>query len=81
MKEFENIKCETKREFIRRFVYTSAEALEILEISRARLSRMIKDGKLIPVKKSGATSLFLLNDLLEKKRELIKLRKKYGPWE
>lgn len=81
MIEFENIALEAKREFIRRFVYTSAEALEILEISRARMSRMIKDGKLTPLKKSGATHLFLLDDLVDKKNELIASRRKYRPWE
>lgn len=81
MKEFENMKLETKREFIRKYVYTSAEALELLEISRPRMSKMIKDGKLYPVKKLRSTSLFLLDDLLEKKGELVKLRKIYRPWE
>ncbi|KQU25969.1 hypothetical protein ASG61_16735 [Bacillus sp. Leaf75] len=81
MKEFEHIKLETKREFIRKYVYTSAEALELLEISRPRLSTMIKDGKLNPIKKSGAISLFLLDDLLEKKKELIKLRKQFRPYD
>ncbi|WP_394547563.1 DNA-binding protein [Priestia aryabhattai] len=81
MKEFEHIKLETKREFIRKYVYTSAEALELLEISRPRMSKMIKDGKLYPVKKLGSTSLFLLDDLLKKKEEMIALRKKFRPWE
>ncbi|MED3945334.1 helix-turn-helix domain-containing protein [Priestia aryabhattai] len=81
MKEFEYIKPELKRKFIRECVLTSAETLELLEISRPRLSKMIKDGKIEPAKKSGATSLFLKDDLLKKKEELIKLRKKYGPWE
>ncbi|WP_374148408.1 DNA-binding protein [Priestia megaterium] len=81
MKEFENMKLETKREFIRKYVYTSAETLELLEISRPRMSKMIKDGKLNPIKKSGAISLFLLDDLLEKKKELIKLRKQFRPYD
>ncbi|WP_341284696.1 helix-turn-helix domain-containing protein [Priestia megaterium] len=81
MKEFEYIKPELKRKFIRECVLTSPEAIELLEISRPRLSAMIKDGKLTPAKKSGATSLFLKDDLLQKKEELITLRKKYRPWE
>lgn len=75
------MKAEIKREFIRKYVYTSAETLELLEISRPRMSKMIKDGKLYPVKKLGSTSLFLLDDLLKKKEELIKLRRQYRPWE
>lgn len=80
MKEFEYIKPELKRKFIRECVLTSPETIELLEISRPRLSKMIKDGKIDPVKKSGAISLFLKDDVLQKKEELIKLRKKYGPW-
>jgi len=81
MIEFEHMKLETKREFIRKFVYTSAEAITFLEITRPRLSQMIRDGKLYPIKKSGSTSLFLLDDLLKKKAELVKFRRKYRPWE
>ncbi|PAK47603.1 helix-turn-helix domain-containing protein [Priestia megaterium] len=81
MKEFEYIKPELKRKFIRECVLTSPEAIELLEISRPRLSKMIKDGKIEPVKKSGAISLFLKDDLVEKKKELIKLREKYGPFD
>ncbi|MFB4325692.1 DNA-binding protein [Priestia sp. BR_2] len=81
MKEFEHIKLETKREFIRKYVYTSAEALAFLEITRPRLSQLIRDGKIKPVKKLGSTSLFLLDDLLKKKEEMKLLRKKYRPWE
>ncbi|MHC5529509.1 helix-turn-helix domain-containing protein [Priestia megaterium] len=81
MKEFEYIKPELKRKFIRECALTSPEALELLEISRPRLSQMIRDGKIEPVKKLGAVSLFLKDDLLQKKEELILLRKKYRPWE
>lgn len=81
MKEFEYIKPELKRKFIRECVLTSPEAIELLEISRPRLSKMIKDGKIEPVKKSGAMSLFLLDDVLLKKEELIKLRRQFRPWE
>jgi len=80
MKEFEYIKPELKRRFIRECVLTSPEAIELLEISRPRLSKMIKDGKIDPVKKLGSTSLFLLDDLVKKKKELVMLRKKYGPY-
>jgi hypothetical protein len=43
---------------------------------------MIKDGKIDLLKRSGAISLFLKNDvLLKKKKELIKFRKQFRPWE
>ncbi|MFA1512860.1 helix-turn-helix domain-containing protein [Priestia aryabhattai] len=81
MKEFEHIKPELKRRFIRECVLTSPEAIELLEISRPRLSKMIRDGKIKPVKKTGAISLFLKDDVLQKKEELIKLRRQFRPWE
>ncbi|MDF0727244.1 helix-turn-helix domain-containing protein [Cytobacillus sp. S13-E01] len=60
---------------------TTSEALEILGVSRARLNQMVKKGKLTPLKKSGAISIFFKQDLLDKKEELIELRAKYRPWE
>jgi predicted XRE-type DNA-binding protein len=70
-----------QREFIMNEVLTTPEAIEFLEISRARLSAMIKSKKIKPVKKLGCVSLFLKHDLEEKKEELIELRKKYRPYE
>ncbi|MDO8160432.1 helix-turn-helix domain-containing protein [Bacillus toyonensis] len=68
---------------LRRWVYdnvlTTPEAIELLGISRARLSHMIRNGKIIPLKKLGCTSLFLREDLEKKLEELIVLRKKYQP--
>lgn len=70
-----------KRKFIMNEVLTTPEAIEFLNISRARLSSMIKNEKIKPVKKLGCVSLFLLEDLAEKKQELIELRKKYRPYD
>lgn len=70
-----------KREFILNEVLTTPEALEFLDISRARLSAMIKNKKIKPVKKFGCVSLFLKDDLEEKKKELVELRKKYRPYD
>ncbi|PFZ64882.1 helix-turn-helix domain-containing protein [Bacillus wiedmannii] len=68
-----------KREWARANVMTTPEALEILGISRARLSHMIRNGKITPIKKLGCTSLFLKEDLEKKLEELIVLRAKYSP--
>ncbi|WP_088004857.1 helix-turn-helix domain-containing protein [Bacillus mycoides] len=62
-------------------VMTTPEAIEILGISRARLSHLIKNGKIVPAKKLGCVSLFLREDLEKKKEELIALRKVYRPYE
>ncbi|XLP22264.1 helix-turn-helix domain-containing protein [Bacillus toyonensis] len=70
-----------KREWARTNILTTPEAIEMLGISRARMSHLIKNGKIVPLKKQGAISLFLRKDLEKKKDELIKLRKIYRPYE
>ncbi|WP_410974154.1 helix-turn-helix domain-containing protein [Bacillus cereus] len=67
------------RQWVHVNVYTTPEALSYLGVSRSRMSRMIKDGKVTPIKKQGCTSLFLKADLEKKLEELIVLRKKYQP--
>ncbi|OJD63461.1 hypothetical protein BAU26_13860 [Bacillus sp. N35-10-4] len=67
-----------KRKWVFDNVMTTPEALEILGISRARLSHLIRNGKITPIKKLGCTSLFLREDLEKKLEELIVLRKKYS---
>lgn len=63
----------TNPEEIRTNVVTSREVLELLGISRARLSQLVKAGKLKPLK----SNLFLTNDILERKEQQIHLRHKY----
>ncbi|MGO0657562.1 helix-turn-helix domain-containing protein [Bacillus mycoides] len=70
-----------KRKWVYDNVMTTPEAIEYLEISRARMSHMIKNGKIVPVKKQGCVSLFLREDLEKKKEELVALRKVYRPYE
>ncbi|PEK51537.1 DNA-binding protein [Bacillus toyonensis] len=60
-------------------IMTTPEAIEYLGISRARMSNMIKNGKITPLKKQGCTSLFLREDLENKLEELIILRAKFQP--
>lgn len=50
----------------------------VIGISKVRISRMIKGGKLVPFKKMERVSLYLCEDIGEKK-ELEKLRDKYRP--
>ncbi|MDY8162298.1 helix-turn-helix domain-containing protein [Bacillus thuringiensis] len=70
-----------KRQWVFDNVLTTPEAIELLGISRARLSHMIRNGKITPIKKLGCVSLFLREDLEKKLEELIALRKKYRPGE
>ena len=61
------------KEIVKEMIVTSNEVLQILDIKRSRLSQLIKHGKLTPVKKS----LFLLQDIIERKKMQEELRKKF----
>ena len=61
------------RESISRAVVTSSEVTKILGISRARLSQLVKNNKLKPLKKN----LFLREDVIARKTEQEELRKMY----
>ncbi|MEK4916289.1 DNA-binding protein [Bacillus sp. FSL E2-8887] len=67
--------------FIKNEVLVTSEAMEILDVNRARVSAMVKAGKLTPVKKLGSISIFLRADIEAKKEELEELRAKYRPYD
>lgn len=67
------------RQWVHDNVMTTPEAIEILGVSRSRLSHLIRNGKITPIKKLGCTSLFLKSDLEKKLEELIILRAKFQP--
>ncbi|UOE96086.1 helix-turn-helix domain-containing protein [Alkalihalobacillus sp. LMS39] len=62
-------------------VLTTAQAMELLNVNRSRISSLIRDGKLEPIKKEKSISLFLRIDIEKKKKELEELRKKYRPYD
>lgn len=66
-------------EFIKNEVLSTSEVVEILGVTRQRISQMIAAGKLQPIKKLRSDTLFLRKDIEEKKKELESLRKKYRP--
>ncbi|HDR7770404.1 TPA: DNA-binding protein [Bacillus paranthracis] len=68
-----------KKKFVREQIMLTSDALEFLEISRPRLNMLIKQGKIEPIIRTGATSVFLREDLIKKKEEMIALRLKYRP--
>ncbi|WP_420870474.1 helix-turn-helix domain-containing protein [Halalkalibacterium halodurans] len=68
-------------EFVSREVLTTSEATKFLGITRQRMSKLINDGKIVPVKKLRGDSLFFREDLEQKKKELEQLRKKYRPYD
>ncbi|MET4560739.1 putative XRE-type DNA-binding protein [Lysinibacillus parviboronicapiens] len=65
--------------FLNDELLSAAEAAEVLEISKARLGQLVKDGKLITAKEQP--KMFLKSMLLEKKDELESLRKKFRPYD
>ncbi|MDG4850517.1 DNA-binding protein [Peribacillus frigoritolerans] len=67
-------------QFVMDEVLTSTECIELLGITRARLSALIRKKKIVPIKKAGI-QLYLKQDMLKKKAELEALRIKYRPWE
>jgi len=72
---------EEVEDFIKNEVLTTSEVVEMLGVTRQRVSQLISSGKLTPVKKLRGDSLFLRSDILEKKKELEVLRKKYRPYD
>lgn len=68
-------------EFIQKNVLTSSETVEFLGITRGRLSQLIKNEKIVPIKRSGKDSLFLREDLEERKTVQEELSKKYRPYD
>lgn len=66
--------------FVMEEVLTSTECIELIGITRARLSSLIKTKKITPIKKAGI-QLYLKQDMLKKKAELEELRRRYRPYE
>lgn len=81
MSELYILQAFDKRKFVQDEILTAAEAIEMLGISRARMSSLIKSGKIVPVKKTEGVTLFLKEDVEAKLQELIEARKKYRPFE
>lgn len=65
--------------FLNEELLSAAEAAEILEISKARIGHLVRDGKLEVAKEQP--KVFLRSVVLEKKEELEGLRKKYRPYD
>lgn len=51
-------------------LYFSKEAAEYLGISMQRLNKLVQDGKIFPLKKSTSATIFHLEELKKRKREL-----------
>ena len=66
-------------QFLDKELLSGAEAAELLEISKARLGKLVQDGKLSFAKEQP--KIFLRSTVLDKKEELEILRKKYRPYD
>lgn len=62
-------------------VMTTSEVLRYLGINRSALNSLMKRGKLKPIKKEKAVTLFWREDVEERKSEAVELRKKYRPYD
>lgn len=62
-----------KHEEIKNSIVTSCEVLKILNITRARLSQLVKSGKLNPIKRN----IFLLEEVMNRKSRQEELRIKF----
>lgn len=62
---------------IRREVMITPEVVEALGITRGRLNQLVKAGKLVPVIAGPQISIFLRQDVEDRKAETGELREKY----
>ncbi|PEL89751.1 DNA-binding protein [Bacillus wiedmannii] len=67
--------------FVNDNILTTSEAMETLNVNRARLNVLVKKERLIPLKQTKNMSLFWKSDVEQLGEELAVLRKKYRPFE
>lgn len=53
------------KDYISSEVLTTSEAVKLLRCSRQYINQLVKEEKLLPIKKAGNTTLFLKSDLLK----------------
>ena len=68
---------ESREHLVRTYVLTGVEARDVLGVSSARLSTLIGQNKLIPVKRDSSATLFLREDVERRAEEAKILRKKF----
>lgn len=66
-------------EFLNEQLISSAEAAKLLDVSKARIGHMVRDGKLSLAKERPM--MFLKDVVLERKKDQKVLRKKYRPYD
>ncbi|OSM14688.1 hypothetical protein BTH38_04635 [Bacillus toyonensis] len=67
-----------KREFAKNEILVTSEAIEILGISRSRMNALLNKGQIEPIRRTTGVNLFLRDDIMNKKKELVRKRKQYG---
>lgn len=67
MKEIMNFKSKEVREYIDNNILTSKEATEILGFSSQYLNQLVKEGKLVPIRKGQG--IYLKKDIYELKEK------------
>ncbi|KNE19679.1 helix-turn-helix domain-containing protein [Virgibacillus pantothenticus] len=65
--------------FLNENLLSTIETAEVLGVSKVRVGHLVKTGKLQPAK--DQPKIFLKSVVLDKKKELEELRKKYRPYD
>ncbi|MES5896658.1 DNA-binding protein [Bacillus cereus group sp. RP43] len=63
------------------FISKTSEAMEVMNMNRSRLKVLVKNGRIIPLKRTKNMRFFLKSDAEQLGKELAVLRKKYRPFE
>ncbi|WP_407969071.1 helix-turn-helix domain-containing protein [Bacillus altitudinis] len=68
-------------DFVMNEVLTSSEAQEFLNVNKQRMSKLLNNDRIQPIKRVGKTTLFLKSDVVLLKKDLEEGRKKFRPYD
>ncbi|WP_345822050.1 DNA-binding protein [Bacillus pumilus] len=68
-------------DFIQNEVLTSTETQEFLNVNKQRMSKLLNNDRIQPIKRVGKTTLFLKSDVVLLKKDLEEGRKKFRPYD
>ncbi|ECD6517349.1 DNA-binding protein [Salmonella enterica subsp. enterica] len=66
------------QDFFRHEVLDANQTRELLDINKQRLSQLVKQGRIVPIKEVPRNNLYLKQQVLVLKKELEAARKIYG---
>ncbi|KAA0775803.1 DNA-binding protein [Bacillus sp. BB51/4] len=77
----ESFSEEYKRKLAKEAVLTAPETAEVLGVSTQRLHKLVKEGRITPLKVSNRIAIYYRPDVDELAKELAPLREKFRPFE